>query len=156
MEDEMSPGILRRRWPVLAVAGVLVLVLLALAMGRRPAVDAAEVRRQEVVQTVVATGRVEPAARIQIGSTLLGTVRTVNCCEWQEVKAGDLLVELDHGELAAALQGAEAQVSQAKLRVDYLRRIGAPSASEDLRQAQVALDNAQENICAARRCSRPT
>ncbi len=144
MADETSPGFLRRRWRTLAALGVPIVALIALAAGRRPAVDAAEVRRQEVVQTVVATGRVEPAARIQIGTTLLGTVRTVNCCEWQEVKAGDLLAELDHGELAAALHGAEAQVSQARLRVDYLRRIGAPSASEDLRQAQVALDNAQE------------
>ncbi|HEY4999775.1 MAG TPA: hypothetical protein VII36_11550, partial [Usitatibacter sp.] len=63
----------RIAWIAMAVA--IVAALLALARWYvGPKVTAYEVTRTDIVQTVVASGRVESPRRVEIGSSVVGTV----------------------------------------------------------------------------------
>jgi HlyD family secretion protein len=55
-----------------------------------------------LLQTVVASGRVETPHRVDIGAQITGTVAHVPVSEGQTVKAGDVLVELVSAELRSA------------------------------------------------------
>jgi HlyD family secretion protein len=129
---------------MLAVVGLAALGLAASRMTRAREIDAIAVRRQPMIQTVVASGRVLPPARIDLGTTLLGIVMQVNAEEGQHVAAGAVLVTLDDAELRAAVVASEAALEQARLEVELLRRSGSPSAREGLVQARLDLDLAQQ------------
>src|SRR3974390_3463798 len=87
-------------------------------------------KRADVVQTVVASGRVESPRRVEIGSALVGTVAKVPVDEGQAVAAGQVLVALDDSEARAAVESARTAVSQAEARVAQLERTGVPVAQE--------------------------
>ena len=62
--------------------------------------------QRDFVQTVVASGRVETAHRVEIGAQITATVRRVAVAEGQAVQAGQLLIELDDAELVAVQRQA--------------------------------------------------
>ena len=135
------------RWKILAA--VLVVALLALALARwwqGPEVATEQVVRRDFVQTVVASGHVETPHRVDIGAQITGSVVRVPVAEGQNVKAGDLLVELNSAELGASARQAELAVTQAQARLRQLREVQAPVAEQNLRQAQVNLDNARSTL----------
>jgi len=136
-------------------AGLLLLVVLAAAVAafwwrgsERTAgaadVDAARlvtVEARDVIDSVNATGRVEPLARVAVMSRASGIVKELYADEGDAVKAGAMLAELDREQLQADLDqdqadllAAEARVAAAKARLeeakvsasdpepDYLRR----------------------------------
>ncbi len=129
------------------IAGVLVLVLVALAVLGKDLlgvpVDSYAVRRSELVQTVVASGRVETPLRIDIGSQLTGTVAAIPVAEGQTVAAGQLLIELENSEAKAAVAQARATVAQAQTRLRQLQEVGLPTAEQNVQQAQINLQNIQ-------------
>jgi HlyD family secretion protein len=143
---------LSRRRLVIA-AGVLA-VLAVLAGGWRvvtgPAIDAYAVRRGELVQSVVATGRVESPRRVDIGAAITGTVAAVPVEEGQAVAAGTVLVKLDDAELRAALEQARHALEQADARLGQLRATGLPVATEAARQAELNLANAERSLARTR------
>ncbi|MCU0863372.1 MAG: efflux RND transporter periplasmic adaptor subunit [Planctomycetes bacterium] len=102
------------------------------------------VRRHEIVQTVVASGRVESPARIRIGSQLTGRVTAVPVIEGQIVVAGQLLIGLDDADASAALEQARAAVAQAEARVDQLRELLLPVAEQALVEAEANRSNVQQ------------
>jgi HlyD family secretion protein len=110
---------------------------------RGPEVGVVSPVRRAVVQTVVATGRVQVQSRAQVGSVILGTVVKVRAEEGQRVKRGELLVQLNDTELHANVDQARASAAQAEARLEQIQRLRGPAAAEDLRQAQVALTQAQ-------------
>lgn len=138
-------GFARQRWVRVAL-GVVVLGAVGaavLGMSRGAVeVDAARVVRSDLVETIVATGRVLPPARIEVGTTVLGVVQTVAVEEGDRVASGQVLVTLDDEELRAAAAAARAAVDQARLAVDAVRRTGSPVAREGLVQAELELDRA--------------
>jgi HlyD family secretion protein len=73
---------------------------------------------------------------------MTGTVVRVPVVEGQNVKVGDLLVELESAELRAVQREAEGGVVQAQARQRQLREVQAPVAEQALRQAQANLDTA--------------
>jgi hypothetical protein len=100
-------------WGLLLV--VLCAALLRWWMG--PQVQTEAVQRRDVLQTVVASGRVETPHRVGIGAQITGTVSRVPVAEGQVVKRGDVLVELASTELQFAKRQAELAVVQAKGRL---------------------------------------
>lgn len=72
------------------------------------------VARNDLVETVVASGHVETPYRVDIGSQMTGTVATVAVREGQAVKAGQLLIALDTHELAAGVVQAQGAVAVTK------------------------------------------
>jgi len=100
-------------WGLLLV--VLCAALLRWWMG--PQVQTEAVQRRDVLQTVVASGRVETPHRVNIGAQITGTVARVPVSEGQTVKAGDVLVELVGIELQSARRQAQQAVVQAQNRL---------------------------------------
>src|SRR3954463_9687621 len=90
---------------------------LATLKGASVDVDAAHlatVERGTMVKSVVATGKVEPITKIEIKSKANGIIKVLNADIDRAVSAGDILVELDREQLAAALRGAEANLQAAR------------------------------------------
>jgi HlyD family secretion protein len=94
---------------------------LATVKGASAAVDAshlATVERGTMVKSVVATGKVEPITKIEIKSKANGIIKVLNADVDRAVNAGDILVELDREQLAAALRGAEANLQAARASLE--------------------------------------
>ena len=127
----------------------VVLLAIAAAFGAArwwlgPLVDAYGVTRGEVVQTVVASGRVATPRRVEIGSQITGTVDEIPVVEGQSVAAAQMLVTLKDDEYKAAVETARASVSQAEARLKQLRDVALPSAQQAARQAKATLLNARQ------------
>ena len=110
-----------------------------------PQVQTEAVLRRDVLQTVVASGRVETPHRVNIGAQIIGTVARVPVTEGQTVKAGDVLVELVGTELLSARRQAQQAVVQAQNRLRQMNELQGPVVQQTLRQAQASLDTAQAN-----------
>src|SRR3954469_15955084 len=94
---------------------------LATLKGASVDVDAAHlatVERGTMVKSVVATGKVEPITKIEIKSKANGIIKVLNADVDRAVKPGDILVELDREQLAAALRGAEANLQAARASLE--------------------------------------
>jgi HlyD family secretion protein len=130
--------------------GQLMLGLLALLLGAAlwrwwvgPQVQTEAVQRRDLLQTVVASGRVETPHRVDIGAQITGTVARVPVVEGQAVKAGDVLIELVSTELQSAKRQAELAVGQAQGRLRQLNDVQGPVVQQTMRQAQASLDTAR-------------
>ena len=108
-----------------------------------PSIEVTKVVRRDVVQAIVASGRVETPYRVGIGSQIVGTVAKVPVAEGDRVKAGQVLIVLDAREAGALAKQAEVAVAQAEARLRQLRELQLPVASQSLRQAEVNLENAK-------------
>ena len=127
---------------------LLALLAMALAVGLwrwwvGPVVQTDAVQRRDLIQTVVASGRVETPHRVDIGAQITGTVARVPVSEGQTVKAGDVLVELVSAELRSAKRQAELAVAQAQGKLLQLSELQGPVQQQALRQAQASLDAAR-------------
>src|SRR4029077_10652501 len=76
------------------------------------------VERGTMVKSVVATGKVEPITKIEIKSKANGIIKVLNADIARAFNAGDILVELDREQLAAALRGAEANLQAARASLE--------------------------------------
>src|SRR5205814_6897183 len=64
------------------------------------------------------TGKVEPITKVEIKSKANGIIKVLNADVDRAVKEGDILVELDREQLAAALRGAEANLLAARASLE--------------------------------------
>jgi len=104
-------------WLVTAVLLVVVawLVVAARARGNKGVeVQTAKVTRQEIVQKVSATGRIQPRTQIKISADVSAKIKRLGVVEGQHVDKGALLVELDRERYLAAVESAEANVRSAQ------------------------------------------
>src|SRR3989344_2713164 len=115
-----------RRWFAVAL-GAVVLVVAAftgvMAL-RGPQVDALLVQSAPLVRTLQFSARVATLSRVDVGSTVTGRVAQVQVTEGAQVRQGDVLVQLESDELAAALAQAVAAERQAQSRLVGLRSSG--------------------------------
>ncbi|HTO49963.1 MAG TPA: efflux RND transporter periplasmic adaptor subunit [Burkholderiales bacterium] len=133
-----------QRWRVLAGLGALALAgYLALNAVFGPRVDVAKVARRDVVQSVVASGRVVTPYRVDVGSQITGTVAEVPVEQGERVKAGQTLVVLEASEARALVKQAEVNVAQSEARLRQMRELQLPVADQTLRQAEANLTNAR-------------
>lgn len=129
-------------WAVAALSLLCVAGWFGLQRALGPRVFALAPARREVVQTVVASGRVLSPGEVNVGSTLGGVVRAVHVREGDRVARGQLLLEFDDEELAAQVAQARAGVLLAAARVAQLRSVSARVAGQSLRQARTNLEGA--------------
>ena len=137
-EKKPTPRSLRS-WLLIALGAVLV-VALALYLLRNallgtptPVVAATS---GELVQTVVASGRVVSPQRITVALQSTGRVLRVAVAQGQTVQQGQLLIELDNSDSRASLAQANATVAQAQARLRQLGELNQPQAAQALTQAQ--------------------
>lgn len=115
------------------------ILLLGLRAALGPAVDVAKVSRQDLLETLVVSGRVLERSKASLGSPVTGTVDEVLFEEGDRVRGGQLLVRLDEAEALASLAEARARLGQVS---GGERRI----AGEELRQATLRLEQAEREL----------
>lgn len=125
------------------VIGIVVVALIVMVAGSKMGwfgkkgnfkeVTVKEVSLQDIVETVSATGKIQPEIELKISSEVSGEILELPFKEGQEVKKGDLLVKVNpdlvqsavnrsqasYQNVKAGLQQAEASLKQAK--ADYER-----------------------------------
>lgn len=143
--QELRLKLAQWRWYLLALIALLAAAaywLAPLLLG--PILPAFAVTRSALVQTVVASGRVESPARVDIGSQITGQVMAVPVVEGQTVAAGEKLILLDDSDEKAATEQAKAAVSQAEARLRQIRELARPVAEQGLAQAAANLANVRK------------
>lgn len=99
-------------------------------------VPAYEVARSDLVQSVVASGRIVTPQRVSVGAVTTGRVTRIPVSEGQGVRRGDILIELEDADERAAVEQARAAVAQAEAKIRQLRELGLPAAQQSLIQAE--------------------
>lgn len=141
VQELLGDGLKRRWWqsPTLWIGAVAV----AGAVGgylywqqqqkanAQPVYVTEEVKRGNLSLTVLANGTLQPTRTVNIGSELSGTVRSVLVDVNDQVKKGQVLVELDADKLQAQLNRSKASVASAQAR---------------LQQSQATLKEARANF----------
>jgi HlyD family secretion protein len=109
-----------RRWSVMG-GGVIVVAVAAWGFstlnGASPGIDPgkiAAVERGTMVQSVVATGKVEPITKVEIKSKANGIIERLFVDVDHVVSAGQVLAELDKENLTARLREARANLQAAE------------------------------------------
>ncbi|EEY97744.1 efflux transporter, RND family, MFP subunit [Acinetobacter johnsonii SH046] len=118
---------------------ILLVLLVSFAIYRwwqGPLLPSYEVVSSPLIQTVVASGRVEKVSRTQIGSEITGVVLERLVQEGDRVSRGDVLLVLKSDEISA-------QVRQAEAALKELATTRRPQAEFDLANAKVQLEQAQ-------------
>lgn len=129
--------------------GIALGLLVAIGAGvllvreRGTLVQVVPVARTRIVQSVVATGRLNAPARIDVGAEVTAAVVEVRVREGDRVKAGDLLVRLSDGEAQAALHQARAALAEARGRAEQQVTVTAPMAGQAVVQAQATFRAAE-------------
>ncbi|USE84464.1 efflux RND transporter periplasmic adaptor subunit [Acinetobacter tibetensis] len=118
---------------------ILLVLLVSFATYRwwqGPLLPSYEVVSSPLIQTVVASGRVEKVSRTQIGSEITGVVLERLVQEGDRVSQGDVLLVLKSDEISAQVRQAEAELKE-------LATTRRPQAEVDLANAKVQLEQAQ-------------
>ncbi|MGA2073090.1 MAG: efflux RND transporter periplasmic adaptor subunit [Terriglobia bacterium] len=113
----------RRRW--IAVTVVLVVLIgcgIGISAALRPSrqIDSsklATVERGDLARSVVATGKIEPLAKVEVKSKASGIVEKIFADYGDRVKQGQVLVELDKEQLRARVAEARANLQAAEASV---------------------------------------
>jgi len=126
-----------RRW-LLAVL-LLIIAVVAAAGLRGKKVEGIPVERRDLLQTVVTTGRVTSLAQVEIGSQLLGSVSAVRVEAGDQVKSGDVLLQLRDDEVRAALNQALSFERELAERLGQIRNVDAPVSQQRLVEAEATL-----------------
>jgi len=141
-------AIVRKRpaWVVfiLAAAGAAAFFSRDAILGKP--VEAHEAIRGDLVQTVVASGRIITPRRVSIGAVITERVARIPVQEGQKVRKGDILIELDDKDERAALEQARAAVAQAEAKMRQMQEVGLPAAQQSLVQAQANAVQARQQL----------
>ncbi|MGH8854043.1 MAG: efflux RND transporter periplasmic adaptor subunit, partial [Telluria sp.] len=131
MDHALAPAFIRRRRRLRAAIGVLLLacaLLACWALNRalRPSVAGSDivlstVRRGDVANTVNAAGVVIPVHEEVVASPVVSRIARVHAKPGQQVKAGDLLLELDDRDIRLALDALHEQLAQQENRILALK-----------------------------------
>lgn len=141
---------MRRFLPFIILALVAAAVIFFVVRPKPVTVQFVTATVADIQTSVVASGRVLPPARVDIGATITGRVETVHVREGARVSAGEVLIELEQRELKAAVAQAQAAVKRAQARVSSVQTLALPTAVAAQQQAQANLALAEREAQRAR------
>src|SRR3990172_9260655 len=110
----------RRRWIWFGGIGLLLLVVIvgvSAAFRSNTEIDPsklATVEKGDIARSVVATGKIEPLAKVEVKSKASGIVKQIFVDYGDTVKQGQVLAELDKEELSARVREARATLQAAQ------------------------------------------
>jgi HlyD family secretion protein len=139
------------------VLGLLVLLFAVrrCEQGRAAAYQTAPVTRGPLTEAVTATGTLNPVVNVQVGSQISGNIKKLYVDFNSQVKAGQVVAQIDPVLFQAAvtqaegdLASAQAALELAKLNATRTQQLVAQknSAQADLDQAVATLHQAQANV----------
>src|SRR5256885_9058837 len=149
---------MKRLFPWLVVIVGLVIVLLVvrqLRSGGAVTYQTAAVTRGPITQAVTATGTLNPVQNVQVGSQVSGNIQKLFVDFNSNVKAGQVVAQIDPVVFQANVSQAEGDVANARAALELAKLNEARtsalvakqnSAQSDLDQATAALHQAEANV----------
>jgi HlyD family secretion protein len=107
---------------LLVVVGVVGVIAARGREGKGLEVQTSKVGRQEIVQKVNATGKIQPKTQIKISADVSAKIKKLGVVEGQWVEKGAFLVGLDRERYLAAVESAEANVRSAQANATLARQ----------------------------------
>ncbi len=102
---------------ILGIA-LLVVVIIVIAKKRGSSsdltVETAKVTRQTIIETIDASGKVQPEKEVKISADISGEIIELKVKEGDKVKKGDLLVRIKPDQYQSAVEKAKAVVNNSK------------------------------------------
>jgi len=95
---------------------ILIIVVVVFSISRSKkgpdgiTVQTEKVEKQKIVETVTATGRIQPKTQVKISADVAAKITHLNVKEGEWVESGKLLVQLDRERYLAAKESAEANL----------------------------------------------
>lgn len=106
-------------------------------------VEAIQVNQGDISQTIVATGRVAPMAKIELASLVTAQVAQIHVRESESLSKDQLLISLSDASVDANLLLAQANLREAEQRLQELTQLTRPLAEKNLAQAKANLTLAE-------------
>ena len=134
----------KRFWAILIVAIIVIAFIAFKMLSGQPAVEytTEQVKKGELIQTVSATGIVESAHEISLNFKNPGKITVMQVKENSNVKAGDLLAQIDSGGISALINQYAANLASAQANLEKVR---AGASSEDINLTQEQYNKAQDD-----------
>ncbi|HPF69244.1 MAG TPA: efflux RND transporter periplasmic adaptor subunit [Candidatus Krumholzibacteria bacterium] len=143
--------------------GLAVVVLGAVTVGilkgqgkPEATVETGKVVRKDLTATVTCSGTIEPRRKVDVSANAMGTIVNLAVEEGQSLAAGDLLLEIDPSEYAAAVDALAASVRSARADL-RLAEASRDKAVQDRDRAEELFAQglaSEENVDAARTSAR--
>ncbi|MBU0519956.1 efflux RND transporter periplasmic adaptor subunit [bacterium] len=105
----------------LAIIGGLVFANMAKKKDNSKEVTAVKVERDQIVQTVPGTGRIQPEIQVDISANVSGEIVALPVKEGDRVKKGDLLVSLDREKYGAAMEQSQSALKSSQASLEKSR-----------------------------------
>jgi HlyD family secretion protein len=146
MTDNGSSRKKRRRRIYMGVgAGVVVLAVVGIVFAARSKTEIdpsklATAEKGDIARSVVATGKIQPLSKVEVKSKASGIVKKLYADYGDNVRQGQVLVELDKEELQARVREARAQLLSARAALERTR---AEAQGTDLPFLKSAAERAQ-------------
>lgn len=148
---------------IAAAAIVLIAIVAFLLTGNKKeqkvTYTTAKVERQNIENTVTATGTIEPVTSVTVGTQVSGIVSKLYVDYNSVVKKGQVIAELDKTNLISELNTAKANLSSAQSTLNYektnfgryktLYQKGLVSA-DDYENARLSYDKARQQVASAK------
>jgi len=144
--------VMRKRLWWITGGAVVVLLLAGMAIvrarGPKPmSVQTARADRQEIVQKVSATGKIQPKTKVEISADVSGKIERLAVTEGQWVEKGRFLVGLARERYLAAVESAVANVSAAEANTAQVEENLSRTKNEYERSKQL-IENGNESKAA--------
>lgn len=107
---------------VLLAAAAAATLLMAGGDEEMMEVETATVNRETIVQTVTATGRIQPKTQVRLSADVSAKIMVLHVEEGDFVEEGELLVELDREQYLASVESAEASVRSAQANAKLVQQ----------------------------------
>jgi len=149
---------MKRFFPLLvAVIGLLVLLFAVHQCGQRGAANyqTTAVSRGPITQAVTATGTLNPVVNVQVGSQVSGNIAKLFADFNSQVKAGQVVAQIDPALFQATVTQAEGDLASAQAALELAKLNAARtqelfakknSSQADLDQAMANLHQAEANV----------
>jgi RND family efflux transporter MFP subunit len=133
-----------RRRKIFSIVGLLLVLYIIFHKGGSDMTTTVEtVKRQDLVQTVSASGTVVSSTDLSLGFEQSKMVSSVGVAVGAKVKKGDVLASLSNGTERAAVSSAKGSLLAARARYN---KVLEGSSNEEIKLAQVELANARRTL----------
>lgn len=153
---------LSKLWLVVAVVIIIAIVAWALSGGKKEeqiTFDTAAVAPANIMNSITATGTIEPVTSVTVGTQVSGIVSKLYVDYNSVVKKGQVIAELDKTNLMSQLNSAKTQLATAQSQLNYqttnfnryktLYQKGLVAA-DDFDNAKLSYTQAKEQVAAAK------
>jgi HlyD family secretion protein len=127
-----------RRWYVIVGVLLVLWIVVSSILGKQEKpipVTTEKALRKTILQTVSATGKVQPEVEVKISPEVAGEITELPVEDGMVVKKGDLLIKIKPDSYKALLEAQEAAISGARA-VNLQQRATLAKTEQDLRRAQ--------------------